>query len=262
MKSQSDMAGPTARFTSRVENYVKYRPSYPAKIIQYLEQHCALTQDSIIADIGSGTGISARPLLEHGNTVHGVEPNEAMRKAGEEYLAGFEKFVSVNGTAEATSLSDGSVDLVIAAQAFHWFDPDETRKEFCRILKPGGHAVLIWNERQLDSTPFLIEYEALLEEYATDYKKVRHENVDQSRIADFLGGGFGSAVFANEQVFDFEGLKGRVLSSSYMPDHNSDRYGPMIEELSALFAKHERSGKITILYDTRVYHSPAEHLCQ
>src|SRR5580765_5018374 len=156
------MTDTVERFSSRVANYVKYRPHYPREIIGFLEANCGLTHESIIADIGCGTGISSRLFLENCNRVIGVEPNVAMRAAAEEQLAEFTEFTAVDGTSDQTTLPDASVDMVLAAQAFHWFDAEKTRPEFRRILKPGGYTVLVWNERQLDTTPFLVEYEALL----------------------------------------------------------------------------------------------------
>lgn len=257
-----EASSPTTRFSSRVENYIKYRPKYPSEIIAYLEQHCDLNPKSVIADIGSGTGISAKSFLESGNRVYGVEPNDAMRAAAEKYLEDFSGFESVNGSAEATTLEENSIDLALAAQAFHWFDSKKAKNEFARILKPGGFAVLIWNERKLDATPFLIEYEAILLRHATDYEKVRHENIDSARIEAFLGPNYCEATFPNEQNLDFEGLKGRLLSSSYVPGESSPAAGPMIAELATLFAKHEQGGRISILYNTKIYHSPCITLCQ
>ena len=167
---------PTQRFSARVENYIRYRPSYPPQVLETLRSECGLTASSAIADIASGTGIFTRLLLENGNRVYGVEPNRDMREAAERLLADFRGFSSVTGTAEATTLPDQSVDFATAAQAAHWFDLAKARREFERILKPAGWAVLIWNERSTDSTPFLREYEALLLEYGTDYEMVRHEN--------------------------------------------------------------------------------------
>src|SRR5271154_1515768 len=126
---------PTARFSSRVEKYVRYRPSYPKEVVALLGKQCGLTAESVIADVASGTGIFTRLLLENGNRVFGVEPNAEMRRAGEEYLAAFPRFTSVAGTAEATTLPDHSVDIVTAAQAAHWFDRAKARREFVRILK-------------------------------------------------------------------------------------------------------------------------------
>src|SRR5262249_12824426 len=156
------------RFSSRVENYVRFRPGYPLQILELLRRECSLTENSTIADVASGTGIFTRILLEDGNRVFGVEPNPEMRQAGEEFLKGFNNFTSVDGTAEATTLGENSVDMVTAAQAAHWFDREAARNEFVRILKPHGWIVLLWNERQTDSTAFLREYEQLLKTYGVD----------------------------------------------------------------------------------------------
>jgi SAM-dependent methyltransferase len=243
------------RFSNRVDNYSKYRPDYPRQILDLLERECGLTSESIIADIGSGTGISSRMFLENGNRVLGVEPNRAMREAAIKDLARFPWFIPVSGTAEQTTLDDDSADIVVAAQAFHWFDPERSRTEFKRILKPGGYVVLVWNERQLDTTPFLAEYEAFLLSYATDYTKVRHENTDAASLKQFFERDPFHAAFENVQVFDLDELKGRMLSSSYMPDENSAVYPAMIEDLKTLFAKHNESGKIKLLYDTNIYYA-------
>lgn len=245
-----------SRFSNRVANYVKYRPDYPREVIGHLAANCGLTRDSIIADVGCGPGQSSRMFLENGNRVIGVEPNEAMRDAAKEIFGGLLNFTVVDGTSENTSLPDKSVDFVVAAQAFHWFEPKVTRSEFNRILKPGGQIVLIWNERQLDTTPFLIDYERLLVKYATDYAKVRHENVDALKLGEFFQTEYGSAVFENVQIHDFEGLKGRMFSASYMPDESDQQAGPLTDELRELFAIHSENGKIQIIYDTRVYYSP------
>jgi SAM-dependent methyltransferase len=249
------MSDSVERFSNRVENYVKYRPDYPREIIPFLAANCGLTANSVVADVGCGTGISSRMFLENGNRVIGVEPNGAMRDAAVEQLADFPGFSIVDGTSTETTLPDASVDLVTAAQAFHWFEPVSTRPEFARILKPNGYIALIWNIRQLDTTPFLIEYEAFLQRFGNDYNFVRHENITEREISAFFGKEFGLATFPNVQIFDFEGLKGRMLSSSYMPNENSPIYGAMIEELRGLFAKHAESGRIEVFYDTNVYFS-------
>ena len=243
------------RFSDRVENYVKYRPDYPPEVLELFEAEMELMDETVVADVGSGTGISSRLFLENGNTVYGVEPNAGMREAAERYLARFDNFRSVEGTAEKTNLPERSVDIVIAAQAFHWFDPAETRAEFKRILKPGGYIALMWNERQIDSTPFLVEYEQLLLKYANDYTKVRHDKVSDLELLEFFGQRFERAVFPNAQVLDFEGIKGRAASASYMPVPGEERFGEMTEELGSLFAKHAESGRITVFYDTKVFYS-------
>ena len=243
------------RFSDRVENYVKYRPDYPPEVLELFEAEMELMDETVVADVGSGTGISSRLFLENGNTVYGVEPNAGMREAAERYLARFDNFRSVEGTAEKTNLPERSVDIVIAAQAFHWFDPAETRAEFKRILKPGGYIALMWNERQIDSTPFLVEYEQLLLKYANDYTKVRHDKVSDLELLEFFGQRFERAVFPNAQVLDFEGIKGLAASASYMPVPGEERFGEMTEELGSLFAKHAESGRITVFYDTKVFYS-------
>ena len=242
------------RFSNRVENYVKYRPTYPAAVLDVFRREMGLRQDSIVADVGSGTGISSKLFLENGNTVYGVEPNANMRAAASEYLKEFPNFYSIDGTSTATKLFDRSVDIVTAAQAFHWFDPEPTRSEFKRILKPGGWVALMWNERQLDTTPFLIEYEQLLLKYANDYTKVRHDNINETTLGAFFEGQFLTATFPNEQVLDLNGIKGRVTSSSYMPAEGDEAYSAMVEELKTLFDKHAESDRISVFYDTNVFY--------
>lgn len=242
------------RFSNRVANYVKYRPGYPVEVIQFFKDQLGLNSESMIADIGSDTGLSAKVFLENGNTVYGVEPNGAMRDAAEQYLKEFPHFKSIDGTSEATTFHDVSVDLVLAAQAFHWFEPVGTRREFKRILKPDGYVSLIWNERQTDTTRFLLEYEQLLLKFGNDYKEVRHEQINSDVLSAFFLVPFDQVTFPNEQVFDFDGLKGRLLSSSYMPSETDKAYGPMIKELESLFAKHAEHGRIKVLYDTNIYY--------
>ncbi len=249
------MSDTITRFSDRVENYVKYRPGYPSEMVQLFRDEMNLTGSSVIADIGSGTGISSRPFLENGNKVFGVEPNGAMRVAAEEFLCDFPDFYSVDGTAENTTLSDNSVDFVIAAQAFHWFDQRKTLSEFKRIICQKGFVALIWNERQLNTTPFLIDYENFLLKFANDYTKVRHDNINEETLTNFFRADFRRKTFQNDQIFDFEGLRGRLLSSSYMPSETHENYQQMVDELHPLFAKHAESGKIKVLYDTNVFYS-------
>ena len=242
----------TQRFSSRVENYVRYRPSYPKEVIETLVGECGLTRDSVIADIASGTGIFTKLLLEHGNPVFGVEPNPDMRRAGEEFLKGYSKFRSVDGTAEATTLANTSVDFVTAAQAGHWFEIPKARREFARVLKPGGWLVLLWNERQIDSTPFLRDYEQLLLKYGTDYEAVRHEHTVVSNFFDPHP--FQERTFELRQQFDFEGVEGRLLSSSYAPGPDHPNCVPMLSELRRIFDLHQKSGEVSFEYITRLYY--------
>ena len=247
------MLSPEQRFSDRVENYVRYRPHYPAEIISWLAENAGLTANSSIADIGSGTGISSELLLKAGCNVWAVEPNQEMRSAAEFALSSNVKFHSIAGTAQATTLPDHSMDFIVAAQAFHWFNTEETRREFSRVLKPGGNVILIWNERLLDATPFLRDYEALLMEFGTDYSAIRHENIDEAALANFFIGPFRSQQFANYQRFDLAGLTGRLLSCSYAPALGHPRHETMLAELGRIFACYQQDGQVQIDYRTVVY---------
>ena len=243
----------TSRFSDRVENYVRYRPGYPRDVLRVLERECGLTASHVVADIASGTGIWTRMWLDNGNPVFGVEPNPEMRQAGERLLASFPRFTSIAATAEATTLTDQSVDFVTAAQAAHWFDRGRTRREFARILKTAGWLVLLWNERLTDSTPFLQEYEELLQTYGTDYEQVRHERTTDAVNEFFDPAPFQQRGFEMRQEFDYAGLEGRLLSSSYAPGPGHPRHEPMLRELRRIFARHANAGRVTFDYKTRVY---------
>jgi SAM-dependent methyltransferase len=243
----------TSRFSSRVENYVRYRPGYPPEVLQTLKAECGLSRGQVIADIASGTGIWTRLLLENGNPVFGVEPNAEMRAAGERLLAGFRNFTSVAGAAEVTTLPDHSVDFVTAAQAAHWFDRQPARREFVRILKPRGWLVLIWNERVTDSTAFLRDYEQLLLTYGTDYQEIRHERTTAEINQFFDPAHFEERVFDMRQEFDYAGIEGRLLSSSYAPGPDHAQHAPMLRELRRIFEAYTVNGLATFEYKTRVY---------
>lgn len=244
----------TQRFSSRVDNYVRYRPGYPREIIELLSRECGLAANSVIADVASGTGIFTRLLLENGNRVFGIEPNAEMRRAGEQLLADYPQFSSVAGTAEATTLPEGSMDFVTAAQAAHWFDREKARREFVRILKPKGWTVLVWNERQTESTAFLRDYEELLLNYGTDYQEVRHERTT-AEIADFFApSAFQLRTLEMNQECDYPALEGRLLSSSYTPSPDHPNHQPMLGELRRIFDRHQQSGRVFLKYDTRVFY--------
>ena len=253
-------ADPKERFSSRVEAYVKARPRYPRAVIDHLNKVIGFDSSWRVVDIGSGTGISSELFLANGNAVTGVEPNAAMRQAAEASLGGFAGFTSVKGSAEATTLPDRCADLVVAAQAFHWFDIDKTRPELARILRPGGQALLMWNDRKLDGTPFLKGYEQLLVEFSTDYLKVRHNNVSDAQLRAFFGGDYQSATLLNAQHLDYEGLKARLLSSSYTPPPGDARHEPMLLALRALYDRHNQAGRVTIEYRTELFYGEMESL--
>jgi SAM-dependent methyltransferase len=244
----------TQRFSSRVNDYVRYRPGYPTDVIAVLKTECGLTPDCAVADIASGTGIFTRMLLESGSRVFGVEPNPEMRVAGEQSLAAYPRFTSVAGSAEATTLLARSVDIITAAQAAHWFDRQKARCEFIRILKPGGWTVLIWNERKTDGTAFLRDYEELLLAYGTDYREVRHERTT-AEIEDFFAPATcHSRTFAIGQELDYAALEGRLLSSSYTPQAGHPSYEPMLGKLREIFDVHQVNGRVSLDYETRVFY--------
>ena len=250
----------TTRFGDRVENYIKYRPHYPREVVAYLRDTFGLTPDWVVADIGSGTGFSAELFLENDNEVFCIEPNAPMREAGEEYLkARFTRsrlmnMTSIDATAERTTLADHSIDLAIAGQAFHWFDIELSRREFNRILKEGGYAALMWNDRLTKESPFLVAYEALLQKFGTDYNEIDHRNVTAEIVTQFFGNkDFLYTEFDNVQTFGYEGIEGRLLSSSYVPREGEPTYAPMLTELRKIFDETSEMGEASFLYKTEIY---------
>jgi len=241
------------RFTTRVENYLKYRPGYPEAIIATLQLEIGLMPNDVVADIGSGTGFSAKLFLEHGNTVYGVEPNEPMRKTAEALLADYNHFISVHGSSEATHLKDHSVDLIVCAQAFHWFDREQTKTEFRRIANRGAHLCLIWNDRKA-SEPFQQDYEELIQRFAIDYNEISHRNITPAIIDAFYAPSkCRKFVLGYEQQFNLEGLIGRVLSSSYMPNEDDPNFPQLRNAIVDLFNAYEQNGIVTFAYDTILY---------
>jgi len=242
------------RFSNRVTDYVRYRPGYPAEILPLLQTWTHFRPEHVVADIGSGTGLLSKLFVDFGNRVFGVEPNAEMRAAGEEFLDAYPNFTSIAGSAEATTLPSDSVDFVAAGQAFHWFQMPAARNEFHRILKPGGRVLVIWNERLLDETAFLREYEELLNRFGTDYAKVSESYPRAEQMLEFYGANeFTSHALPNFQEFDFEGLSGRLRSSSYAPPPGHPQFEPMMKELRRLFDAHHQGGVVRMDYRTRVY---------
>ena len=248
------MLDSTKRFSNRVENYLKYRPTYPPEIIPLLESECGLTAESIIADLGSGTGLLTELFLKNGNRVCGVEPNPEMRAAGEKVLAKYPKFASVDAVAEATRLSDHSVDLVVAGQAFHWFDRQKARPEFVRVLKPDGWVMLAWNGYRVKSSPLMSEYQDMVMRYGTDYSEVRRE-VEGCDVESFYAPAICRCVrFEFQQSFDFEGLKGRFLSASFVPGPDHPGYEAMLRDLGKIFEANQQDGRVIFAYETVLYY--------
>jgi SAM-dependent methyltransferase len=247
---------PTKRFSNRVDDYAQYRPGYPRDVIRTLRSECRLTSQSPVADIGSGTGFLSELFLRNGNPVFSVEPNPEMREAGEKLLGRFPGFRSIDGRAEATNLPEASVDFVTAGQAFHWFEVDKSRSEFIRILKPGGTVMIVWNEREIGSTPFLRAYEELLQRHAPEYAHFNFNEIYSTSVEDFFGEKrFQSKTFRNRQEFDLEGVKGRLLSSSYAPETGHPNHIPMLDALSEAFHTHQVGGRVVFIYTTRMYYN-------
>jgi SAM-dependent methyltransferase len=246
---------PKVRFSDRVDDYVKYRPRYGREVVEALTKACGLESRQVIADVGCGTGFSAEPFLENGNRVIGIEPNREMREAGETFLSSYPRFEMREGSAERTGLSDKSVDFIVAGQAFHWFPRVETRAEFARILKPDGWVVLIWHDRLIDATPFLRAYEGFLCRHAVDYQQVVHRQIANPTVLGefFAPDKLNLVSLAAEQRVDFDGLRGRLLSSSYIP-----REGPnadaMLAEIPELFSSFERENHVVLQYETKIFY--------
>jgi SAM-dependent methyltransferase len=242
------------RFSNRVADYVLHRPGYPPALIGVLQQQCRLTQQQVIADIGSGTGILSKLFLDHGNRVFGVEPNSEMRAAGEEFLRDYKNFTSIAAEAESTKLTDASVDFVAAGQAFHWFQPEAARREFRRILTPDGWVVIVWNDRRSDESPFSRQYEELLHRYGTDYARIKASYPDANRVQKFFGQDtFGARELANHQLFDFPALLGRLKSSSYIPQEDHPHFSSMLADLQRVFNESQQDGVVRMEYITRIY---------
>lgn len=243
---------PTYRFSGRVGDYVRYRPRYPRELLAWLGSAIGFTPAWRVADIGSGTGIFSQLLLENGNVVFAVEPNDAMRHAAEVALASYPGFTSVRGTSDATTLGDHSVDLVTAAQAFHWFEPSATRREFARVLKRGASVLIVFNSRVASASPFMRAYEDFLIARAVDYTKVDHRLVDGARLHAFLGD-YREWRHRFTKQHDLEGVLGLSASSSYSPAPGHAAHDAFYSSLRALFADHERDGVVEFVYETEAY---------
>lgn len=248
------MSHPTERFSNKVQDYIQYRPSYPKELLKAIEQHTHLDRDDVVVDIGSGTGLLTELFLKNGNFVYSLEPNDSMREAAEEILKNYEDLVSLNRTAEDTKLPKQWADLIVAAQAFHWFDSKACQKEWKRILKPEGFIALIWNERAVTQSEFMQAYEELIKKFGTDYDQVKGHQVDEAHIqAFFQSDEFICIELPNKQFFDLESLKGRLSSASYIPDAKDPRYTPMMQQLEKIFNQFAISGQVEFLYQCKTY---------
>lgn len=248
----ADPHSPTERFGGRAADYARHRPGYPAALPAWLRD--AGIAPGRVADVGAGTGQSARMWLDMGHDVVAVEPNGAMRAAGAEALAGYAGLTWMDGTAEATTLDDASVGVVSAAQAFHWFDRERVRIEWARILAPGGTVVVFWNTRATRRSAVAAEFEALLQTYGRDYGAIVARKPDDAAMRDWFGRGLrASASFPHVQRLDRDGLRGRLLSASSTPRSGEPGHDAMLAALDDLFARHAVDGVVAVDYDTRVF---------
>jgi len=253
---QNNIMKPTTRFTEKAKYYHATRPSYPKEVLMTIIQMINLEPNPsyIIADIGSGTGKLSEVFLKYGFTVIGIEPNKAMREIGETEMKKYENFISMDGTAETTRIKDHSIDLIIAGQSFHWFNLAKTRKEFQRILKPDGYAMIVWNNRNTESSHFFRDYETILKDFGTDYHEVTKTIIGKKEFSDFFGTeSYETFHFKNTQQLDYEGIRGRLLSTSYVPTEKSESYPPMIQKLKQIFQKHQKNNLIELNYETIMY---------
>lgn len=253
MADEPDDLAPTERFSSRVDHYAKSRPGYPPELVKLLSDEVGLRAASVLADVGSGTGLLAEPFLRNGNVVFGVEPNREMREAAERLLAGWPNFRSVDGAAEATTLPDASVDGVIVGQAFHWFAGPAAVAEFRRILKPGGFIALVWNARATTASPFMVEYERIVHEFGTDFARSGKELVAPGVLRGLLGPDMRELRLPNHQMLGWEGLRGRVLSASYMPLPGGARFDEMMRDLRSAFDRFSAESRVKMDYHTLIY---------
>lgn len=243
----------TERFTGRVENYIRFRPHYPPQVVSLLDREIGLTKDWLIADIGSGTGISAELFIRNGNTVFGVEPNREMREAAEKEYRANAQFISIDARAEATSLPDNSIDMIVAGQAFHWFDKRLAKNEFTQIIKPGGYLTLMWNIKRVVST-FDKAYEQMLFDYGLGYDQMLHSKANEPAIESFFSPCvYLKASIPNKQILDFPSLQGRLLSASYAPLNPHPNHEPMLRRLREIFDQYNKDGRVVIEYDCYVF---------
>ena len=252
MISVQENLQPTGRFSNRAENYLQYRPAYPAEILRFLSQSMGLAQAHHIADIGCGTGLFAELFLKNGYTVTGVEPNHAMRAAAEKRIGNYELFTCLATRGEATEIESESIDLITVAQAFHWMDPDMTRQEFQRILKPGGAVAFVSTVRK-KHTAFLEDYDRLKQSFRLEPLPDLPDEIRINRF--FRGSDIHFQSFPNSHWLDFDGLKGLLLSSSAIPLPGHPSYDTMISSLVQMYVAYNRNGFVEMEYETNVYWS-------
>lgn len=241
------------RFTSRAANYDKYRPTYPETLVAFINEFIGLSNEQVVADFAAGTGIFTKLLAAHPNTVYVVEPNLEMLSLAKIRLDGFPNCIFVAGAAEKSPLAGESLDLITVAQAYHWLDPQKTRQEFRRILKPDGHVALIWNRRNTDA-PFERGYEQLIQKYSTDYHLVNQRRLEDLDITSFFAPNIPAyRIFEHTDNLSLEQAIGRTQSYSYMPETGTPEMARVIAELTQLFDHTQANGWVKLSYQTRLF---------
>lgn len=243
------------KIANRVTYYNRYRPSYPERLYQYLVEKLDLKPKHVIADVGAGTGLSSRWFAANGNTIYAIEPSPEMRQAAAYNYQYYPDYHIIAGAAEDTTLPDNSVDFIIGGQSFDWFDHEKASPELKRILKPDGYVLLFWNERQTESSGFLRQFEELLKRHAPAYMELNLVDQREKAVLQILQEGhYGYAEFDNCQIFNWEGLKGRLLSTSFIPDADQPEYHNLLSGLARDYKAHAVCGQVKVDYITKLYY--------
>lgn len=243
----------TKKFSGRAQDYTRGRPGYPKALFDRLYTDYGFSDNSCIADIGSGTGRFSKYLLDKGCTVYCVEPNEDMRRVAENELGDYNNFISVNGTSDITTLQNKSVDFITAAQAFHWFDAKKFKKECQRILRHDGKIVLIWNTRDMCSL-FNIKSYDIYKKYCPAFKGY-HGGMkdDDERILKFFNNNCDKIIVENPLVFTKEKFIKRSLSASYSLKKGDENFNDYIRALENLFDEYSENGIVIMENNTTAY---------
>ncbi len=239
-------------FSGKSDNYSKYRPSYPPEILKILKEKYGLTNSMVVADVGCGTGILAALFLQNGNKVYCIDPNEEMLEIAKNELKDYQNAVFVRGYAEQTGLDDGSVNVISAGQAFHWFNMDKTKREFKRILMAPYLVVLVWNDRD-NKDDFTKEYENIISHYSKGYRGTGSTIISSDSLSQFFNWSYGYYQYVNIQELDFDGLIGRYLSASYSLPKDDSRYQEMVARMKRAFDTFQKDGKVQMKYTTKLF---------
>src|SRR5690606_9755039 len=241
------------RFSQRADLYDQFRPHYPEELATFLRERLGADIHYTVAEIAAGTGIFTEQIAKWGNTVFVVEPNRSMRRLARQRLSQFEKCIFLDGTAEETGLPDRSVDMVVSAQAFHWFDLTRTKAEFRRIGRDNLLVAVIWNLRNTH-TPFEQAYETLIRTYGIDYLRVSQRRMDTEEVLSFFAPESPDyRIFEHEDLLTHKELSGRILSYSFMPDESVGVYGEMMEAITELFELYQEGGYVQLSYQSRLF---------